>query len=234
MSRALVYIADPMCSWCWGFAPVLAAVQEATHLPVHVLLGGLASGPSVRSLDPQTTQTIAQHWHHVEEASGQPFDHEALQRRAGTDWRYDSTGPCKAVIALRSQHPAGAHAFLNTLHNAFYAEGRDITDPAVLEELGRAHARDPDRFAADLRDPALTAAALSEFREVRELGVSGFPTLFLRDRADWALATRGWQPAEPLIDGVQAWMLRRDAELAREAAVHGKPAPACATDSPDC
>ncbi len=24
----LVYVADPMCSWCWGFSPVIDAIRE--------------------------------------------------------------------------------------------------------------------------------------------------------------------------------------------------------------
>jgi protein-disulfide isomerase-like protein with CxxC motif len=27
-SRVLWYFADPMCSWCWGFSPVIGAIKE--------------------------------------------------------------------------------------------------------------------------------------------------------------------------------------------------------------
>ena len=27
--KTLYYVADPMCSWCWGFQPVLEKVKEA-------------------------------------------------------------------------------------------------------------------------------------------------------------------------------------------------------------
>ncbi|KRT58921.1 hypothetical protein Ga0076813_14514, partial [endosymbiont of Ridgeia piscesae] len=40
----LFYIHDPMCSWCWAFAPVLDKLQR--QLPAEIrftrLLGGLA------------------------------------------------------------------------------------------------------------------------------------------------------------------------------------------------
>ena len=41
--RTLVYIADPMCSWCWGFAPVIdELVREfAGQLSLRVVAGGL-------------------------------------------------------------------------------------------------------------------------------------------------------------------------------------------------
>ena len=44
MDRVLYYVADPMCSWCWGFHPVLEKVKEVLPdgiSPVYVM-GGLA------------------------------------------------------------------------------------------------------------------------------------------------------------------------------------------------
>jgi len=46
-SRAhLLYVADPMCSWCWGFAPVIADICAAfgDRLPVRPVMGGLRPG----------------------------------------------------------------------------------------------------------------------------------------------------------------------------------------------
>ena len=42
--KTLYYVADPMCSWCWGFQPVLEKVKEAVPeelSPVYIM-GGLA------------------------------------------------------------------------------------------------------------------------------------------------------------------------------------------------
>ena len=44
--RHLIYFADPMCSWCYGFWPVIAAVQAAfgETLPIRLVMGGLRPG----------------------------------------------------------------------------------------------------------------------------------------------------------------------------------------------
>ena len=42
----LIYVMDPMCSWCYGFAPVikrLVAEQEGT-LQFKLVMGGLRPG----------------------------------------------------------------------------------------------------------------------------------------------------------------------------------------------
>ena len=44
MTATVLYVTDPMCSWCFGFAPVLAGVQaELTRgVTLRMVLGGLA------------------------------------------------------------------------------------------------------------------------------------------------------------------------------------------------
>ena len=43
----LVYVMDPMCSWCWGFAPVveaLAGQARQAGVAMHLVAGGLQIG----------------------------------------------------------------------------------------------------------------------------------------------------------------------------------------------
>ncbi len=223
MGRALIYIADPMCAWSWGFAPVLHEVVETTGLAVHLMVGGLTAGPRATHLKPAGQAQLRMRWGRVAAATGQHFDPEAFQEMAGLSWIHDSGPACRAVIALRAQHPSGALAYLTDLQEAFCAQGRDVTDREVLLEIAQRHARDPKRFAEELDDPALVQAARQEFEEVRDLGIQGFPTLFLRDRAEWGLAARGWQAAGPLLDSIQAWLDQRDAEDAHDRRTYGQP-----------
>ena len=44
MDFEFVYVGDPMCSWCWGFAPVLERMQEVYDVPLRVVVGGLRPG----------------------------------------------------------------------------------------------------------------------------------------------------------------------------------------------
>lgn len=48
--KEIIYIGDPMCSWCWGFSPVLDQIRETygAMAPVRVIVGG-ACTPSIAS-----------------------------------------------------------------------------------------------------------------------------------------------------------------------------------------
>ena len=52
MTQQLVlwYFADPMCSSCWGFAPVMSAIKEkySDRFRIALVLGGLRPGTTER------------------------------------------------------------------------------------------------------------------------------------------------------------------------------------------
>ncbi len=62
MQKELIYFVDPMCSWCWGFSPVILSIRQtfADRLSLRVVLGGLFPGTS-RNMNEQTKNEIREH-----------------------------------------------------------------------------------------------------------------------------------------------------------------------------
>ncbi len=202
-----VYVGDPMCSWCWGFAPVLERMAEVYDVPMRVVVGGLRPGPDAEPLDDRMERFLAHHWHQVEAASGQPFDHAFLKRRHG--WRYDTELPAVAVVAMRELNPDQTLRFHSRLQRAFYAEGIDITDPTEYPGLVGGFDVDPDKFLELLGSEEMKRRAWQDFSEARSLGVAGFPSLLLRMGNEWAVVTRGFVAAEVLLPALSNWLLER-------------------------
>ena len=95
----LVYFADPMCSWCWGFSPVIEAIQQryGPALPIRLIVGGLRPWTTA-PITAHERADIRQHWEHVRDASGQPFDFTFFDR-AG--FVYDTEPASRAIVVLR-------------------------------------------------------------------------------------------------------------------------------------
>ncbi len=72
--KILWYIADPMCSWCWGFMPVIEAIRHeyGGRLKVELLLGGLRPGTK-EPMQSTQREEICHHWRAVQRMTGQPF-----------------------------------------------------------------------------------------------------------------------------------------------------------------
>ncbi len=201
----LLYIADPMCSWCWGFAPTLARLdaQFGRVAPVTVIMGGLRAGET-RPLDDCTKGMIRGHWDHVHESTGQPFDYGFFDRES---FVYDTEPASRAVVAARLTHGADGWRMLERLHRAFYAENQDITDEDVLVALAHdALGVDPASFRAALRREQTREETRCDFLMAQELGVRGFPALLARKGEQLAFVTMGWRPYEELVKPLARWL----------------------------
>lgn len=193
-----------MCSWCWGFSPVIAALHAHVggRVPVHVIVGGLYLGVTT----PMTEEAKARvrgHWERVHELSGQPFDFTFFQRE---DFVYDTERACRAVVAARRLDPARTLPFLAHLHRAFYAGNRDLTDPAVLAAEAAAFGLDRVDFETMFEDEETLQVTLWDFNTARRLGATAYPTLLAQDGTRAAAITIGYQPWADLQPVIDAWL----------------------------
>lgn len=207
-----IYVGDPMCSWCWGFAPVLDKLQANFTIPIRVVAGGLRPGPSAEPLNDRMREMLDHHWQQVAERSGQPFDRSCLQRDDG--WVYDTELADTAVVTMRELHSTQTLPFFATLQHAFYAEGVDLTDPGMYPDLLEGYDVDPDRFMTMLRSPEMKEKTWQDFAEARRLGVGGFPTLLLDEGDRMVAASPGYVPAETLLPAIRDWILEHHTALA--------------------
>lgn len=180
----LIFVGDPMCSWCYGFGKELTALT-ARHpeLPLEIMVGGVRAG-ATDVLDDNGKQFRLGHWARVEEKSGLPFNRKALLARE--NFVYDTEPICRAVVTARSIAPeADQLAVFRALQRAFYVDGLDTTDGAVLAQAAAAaleeqgYAVDAATFQAAWSHSATIAATLAEFAQVRAIGIRSFPALLL-------------------------------------------------------
>ncbi|NLJ11968.1 MAG: DsbA family protein [Gammaproteobacteria bacterium] len=204
-SPQLVYIMDPMCSWCWGFAPVMQQLLEqaqAAGVATTLRVGGLRTGEQA-VLDEQKRTYILQHWRAVAEATGQPFNFtDALP----SGFLYDTEPACRALVVARELDASLLFDFLARLQQAFYQGGQDITRAVVLREIAAQAGYRPEAFAQGF-DAADTHVALqTEFAWVQNLAVRGFPTVLAQHQQQYALLTNGYQPYSALQPLLERWI----------------------------
>lgn len=203
----LLYVMDPMCSWCWGFAPVvqaLAAQAGAAGVPLQLVLGGLRRERA--ALDPATRVRILSHWQAVNAGTGQLFNfNDALPE----GFVYDTEPACRALVTARGLDEQSVWPLLELIQEAFYAEGRDVTRAQVLVELAERAGIPRIEFAAAFDSQAMQAATEADLAWVQDLGIAGFPTLLAERDGRLALLTNGYQPLEALAPLLGRWLEQR-------------------------
>jgi putative protein-disulfide isomerase len=210
MMAKLIYVADPMCSWCYGFGPELSGLLKTMpELELEMVVGGLRAY-NTEEMDQQLKATLVTHWHHVEEASGLPFSDAAISR-AG--FVYDTEPACRAVVAARllAPHlsPLAQLEVFHAIQRAFYTEGVDVTQDAALAEAVSAAlvrqgvAMDVTSFQAKWSDEESIAATRADFIRTQRWGISGFPTVLIEHQKQLALVVSGYTKTATLQQRVQ-------------------------------
>lgn len=203
----LLYVMDPMCSWCWGFAPVVQALAEqaaAAGVPLQLVLGGLRRERA--ALDPAARVRILSHWQAVNASTGQLFNfNDALPE----GFVYDTEPACRALVTARGLDEQSVWPLLELIQEAFYAEGRDVTRAQVLVELAERAGIPRIEFAAAFDSVEAAEATAADFTWVQDLGISGFPTLLAERDGRLALLTNGYQPLEALAPLLGRWLEQR-------------------------
>lgn len=206
----LIYVADPMCSWCWGFAPSIEAVSEHhPDLPIRVVMGGLRPGAAAEPLDDRMRSYLSQAWTAVADRSGQPFDHAFLGRE---NWVYDTEQAAIAVIAMRQVDESQTLAFLTRVQRAFYAENLDVTDAGVYPELVAEFPVDGEQYRAVLESEETRKLTWEDFSLSRRWGINGFPALLARDGDQAGYLTAGWSSPQDVDAALHAWLEDRSPE----------------------
>jgi putative protein-disulfide isomerase len=204
----LIYFADPMCSWCYGFSPVVRAMRQrfGEVLPMRLIMGGLRPG-TADPMPEAARRNLVRHWDEIGAMAGVPFSH-ALAEREG--FVYDTDPAAQAVVLARRTSTDDGLDMLERLHTAFYAEGRDVTDRDVLADVAADQGFDRGSFLAGLWQPSLKEETWGDYALSQRTGVTGFPTLIVGPNEDGSYdpVTRGYNDADVTLAGVEMWLSR--------------------------
>lgn len=205
----LIFVGDPMCSWCYGFGKEMTALAKLhPELPLEIVVGGLRAG-ATDVLDDAGKSFRLTHWARVEEASGLPFNREGLMARK--NFVYDTEPICRAVVAARIIAPdADLLAVFRALQHGFYVDAVDTTDGRVLARLGSDALReegydfDMSAFYKVWEADSTIALAKKDFARARSLGVRSFPALLLEINGQIQTISPGYAHVEELEQHLQS------------------------------
>ena len=202
----LIYIADPMCSWCYGFGPELQALLEGLPgLSVDVVMGGLRAY-NTEVMNEAMKAELMSHWKQVHETSGLPFLDRAVEQPG---FIYDTEPACRAVVTARILAPQAALPVFHAIQQAFYGEGRDVTRGDVLAEIAcvalaaGGTPTDQTTFQSLWSSEKMALATKADFAQTKIWKVTGFPMLVLERNGQLDMITSGYTKMPTLVAQLQ-------------------------------
>jgi putative protein-disulfide isomerase len=201
---SLYYIADPMCSWCWGFASVLdrieselLALPEADRPAFQLIMGGLAKD-SEEPMPQQTRDYIQNAWRSVEAETGASFNWDFWEKCSPRRSTYPS---CRAVLSAAKQFDEAGPEMFRAIQKGYYQEARNPSEIDTLVAIASEIASPihVDRFASDLVSQQIDDRLHEDFGVRSRLGVREFPSMILERDGEQVTIVRGYAVEETAL-----------------------------------
>ena len=206
-SRHLLYFADPMCTWCWGFSSAVDHIVEefSDTLPVRLVMGGIRPDHT-QPMDDDAKSETRTHWEQVQVASGQRFNFEFFDR---DDFVYNTEPACRAVVTARRLAPLKAIPMMKSVQQAFYTENRDVTQTDELVGIAVATGFDEGEFETVFEDMDTMDETRADFWLAQNSRVTDFPTLIAVQYGKAQAVTIGYSPWKQIGPALKQWMGRK-------------------------
>jgi putative protein-disulfide isomerase len=208
LSKTLYYVHDPMCSWCWGFSPVLRELLDRLPPDIEVrrLLGGLAPDTD-HPMPADLRDKLQATWRHIRERIPETefnfaFWTDCTPRRA--------TYPaCRAVISARGQGPEYDMAMTQAIQRAYYTRALNPSEEDTLIRLAGELGLDTSAFEQRLTDPATARGLMTEIEQARRLGADSFPSLILELGDSRRRIPVDYNDSKPMLELIESFVAER-------------------------
>jgi len=188
---SLLYFASPMCSWCWGFSPVIEKLRQAHPSKQIRLVLTPFRVDTTEPMDKKLRDYVLGQWRNVHSVTSQPFD---FNFSVPDDFSYNTTLVGLAIKAFKQQHINEELDFVKKLQYAFYADNKNITDEKVLCLLVEEFSIDVENFKNAMLTQQINAELQQDFDLCEKLSVKSYPTLMYEHDDKYMVLAEGYLP----------------------------------------
>lgn len=201
----LIYIHDPMCSWCYGFKPVLESLHRELKdiIEIHYLLGGLAID-NEQAMPELMQKQIIQNWNTIEKTiPGITFNYDFWTKCVARRSTYPS---CRAILATIKQDINLERDMLKLIQQAYYQDAKNPSDYNVLYELSKKLNLNQKQFVSDIHSDEINDKLMSQVQRCRDIGAESFPSLYLNIDDTYQPIVLDYNNADIIIDHIKSFI----------------------------
>ena len=196
----IIYIYDALCSWCFGFSPVMRAVHEnySDEFEFEILSGGMILGDQVERVDRPSGPSI-ESFKSIEDITGIKFGTAFIHNYEFGEMVFNSEMPAIALSVFKSIAPITAMEFAQQIQNSIYYDGKNPDDIDLYRYLAANNSIDPDLFEVKMSMTEFKEAAYYEFALAKQLQVSNYPAVLIQaTESKFYLVARGYADYETM------------------------------------
>lgn len=196
----LIYIMDPQCGWCFGFAP------QISKFDVSVRFGGMWLSPQAPIGGPSLADFIKNNGPRMEQITGRKLGKAYYELCLNSNYEFSSLPPCAACLLVKKRHPDQLKNFVALLQDKFFIEGKRMDKEEVykeiMDELGFSR-EDQHYVFSNWMSYENIEETHKEFEYSRYLTAGGYPTVLAQKDGKIYTLSQGFTTQENLEKAIQ-------------------------------
>jgi len=210
----ITYVYDPLCGWCYGFSPVIKQIYKKfrSKLDFEVISGGMVVGDRIGPIG-EVAAYISEAYKVVENRTGVEFGKNFLKGLEEGSMIFSSIPPSQALTAFKHMRANDAVLMAHEIQKAIYFNGNAPVNPNTYFELAKKFDLNLVEYENLLQSEEIAKATQNEFQKSAELGVSGFPTVFIGHNDEVIPISRGYQDYDEFLMNIINGAAYFDVEL---------------------
>ena len=196
----IIYVFDPMCGWCYGFSPVIAevAIEYSDRYNFDILCGGMVIGDREGPIG-NMSDYILSAIPRLEEYTGVKIGEPYIEILNDGTYFSSSEMPSIAIQVFKHLSDENAVSFAEEVQKAMFLNGKSLNDINTYLELIKPYDISSGEFVKCMNDPDFKRKTFAEFDYADQLGVTGYPTILLKQNGNYKVLARGFVPLERLV-----------------------------------
>jgi putative protein-disulfide isomerase len=190
----LFYFYDPLCGWCYGFSPVIKALEEKykEFISFEAISGGMVLGERVKPLS-EMHSYLREAMPKLEEMTGVKFGKKYMEIFEEGSIVLNSETPCIAMTVFKSMSAKSSVHFASELQNALYCDGVDLNNIENYKNISERFDLPWDIFKEKMQSADYKRKTYEEFEISKQTGINGFPSVVLQIENQGYLIARGYR-----------------------------------------
>ena len=192
LNPKIIFVTDPMCSWCWGMADSIKETHEKykDKIELDLMLGG-TNAASTDFVGEYGKKFLFRLWQEIHETTGKEFGFKLPQ-----SYVHNSLLPCLAIELLKVEDLDKAFDLLYELQSLFFVKGLNINDMSLLLEALSNYGVTKEKGALELRQSKLEERVRFQFENSRSFGTTVLPNILFDDGKRYRLLLGGYADCE--------------------------------------
>jgi putative protein-disulfide isomerase len=208
----VLYVYDPLCGWCYGFGPVVEKIEKdfKGSVEVEIISGGMVMGDRIMPVG-NMAGYILNAIPRIEKTTGIQFGQPYIDLLKEGTYVTSSEKPSVALCVYKSFTNERSVEYGHAIQTSFYKYGKDLNNDSLYGDLAADFNIDRTEFLKRMQDSTYLKQAQEEFKRATNLGVTGYPTLLLKQEKGYVKLTEGYNGYESIEK-----LLRKNIPSAKE------------------